>query len=497
VSVIKRQTILGTIFSYMGVFIGTITQGFFFTKYLEVEEAGLFAMLFNWSMIFVVIIGLGYNYAGTKYFNKFRDENKKHNGYLFNGIITLLLGSFLVIFLMYFFKDQILNSSINDTYLFRKYFNLILPLTISIGVFNLLDNYAKGLYDTVMGNFLNQFFSRFTLFLVVLGYILEFYSFENFVYLWLLSLSFPSFLMLIHTIKLGNFSLKFSSYFLKSNFKFHFFQFALFSIITSLSSIIITKLDSILVYDYLGLKNVGIYNFSLLFGSVMTISYNVNLKASTAIVIDSMEQNDLKKVSEIFTKSSITQVMFGTLLLLLVWINIDLLLGFIKPEYAAAKNVLLIIGIAKLFDLSSGINSLIMAYSKYYKIDSLIVISFIVILLLLNHVLIPKYGLIGAGLAALISTVYYNCIRNILIWKFYKIHPYTIKIIWIILAGLFLSFIGLNLPEFVENIWQIFFTITYRSIFLVSLFVVIVYFLKISPEVNTVIKNLLKKLKFL
>jgi O-antigen/teichoic acid export membrane protein len=488
-SIIKRQTILGTIFSYVGVFVGILTQAILFTKYLETQEAGLFAMIFNWAMIFIFIANLGFNSAGTKFFDLFRDPKKNHNGYLFSGLLFLSIGSSLVFVIMFLFKDQILSSAVGGNVLFEKYYYYIFPVTISVALFNIFDNYAKGLYDTVMGNFLSQFLQRFLIFLGVLFFILGFYNFENLVILWTLALALPTVFMFIHIIRLGNFSLNYSDYLFKSKFLTEFFRFAGYSIVTGLSSIVITKLDSLFVYEYLGLKNIAVYNFCLLFGSVMTISYNVNLKASTSIVLDAMAVNDLEKVRTIFLKSSLTQLVFGTILLAVVWINIDDLLSFIKPEYSAGKYIILIIGIAKLYDLASGINSLILVYSKYYKIDSFIVLTFIGFLFLLNHLLIPIYGLIGAGLAALIATFYYNSIRNLLIYKLFKIHPYSIKIVWILLTGLICTYIGIYLPRVSDGFIGSAVTIVYKSLVTGILYMVVIYKLKISLDLNQIINQ--------
>ncbi|MFN8429939.1 MAG: oligosaccharide flippase family protein [Spirosomataceae bacterium] len=493
-TVIKRQTILGTLFSYLGVIVGTLTQAIIFPKYLSTEEVGLFAMIFNWTLILVFIATLGFNSSGTRFFEKFRNEEKKHNGYLFSGMIFLLVGSILVFILMLLFKNYIISSSKGDTQLFEKYFFLILPLTISLGVFNIFDNYAKGLYETVVGNFLNQFLQRFLVFLAVIFYILDLYNFKTFVFVWAISLAIPTLIMYFYCRALGGFSLLPNNFLLKASFLKEFNQFAAFSILTGLSSIVITKIDSLLVYEYLGLGQIGIYNFCLLFGSVMTISYNVNLKASTAIVLDALSKNDIPKINQIFIKSSQTQTLFGVALLLVVWLNIDSFFEFIKPEYAAGKYVILIIGISKIFDLASGINSLIMVYSKYYKLDSVLVISFVGLLFLLNHFFIPKYGLNGAAIAALIATFYYNIMRNMLIWKYFKIHPYSISLIKIVGIGIIIYFLISTFPNFRNNLMLTFFTMVYKSGIAIFIFIASIYIFKINEEVNQMLNNIFKRI---
>jgi O-antigen/teichoic acid export membrane protein len=488
-SIIRRQTILGTVFSYAGVLIGTFTQAFLYANYLEIEVVGLFAMLFNWNMILGYIMNLGFNNAGTKYFNVFRDEKRKHNGYLFNGLFYLLIGAILVFIILHFFKDLILNSSVSDNNLFSEYYYLIFPLSFASGLFYVFENYTKGLYDTLMSNFLLQFLQRVLVLIVVLLFIMNVVNFDSMMNLWLVALSTPAVFMIWYSVNLGGFSIRPSGFLMNSPFKKEFITFSGFSVITGLSTVIITKLDSLLVYEYLGLKQIGIYNFCLLFGSVMTISYNVAMKASSAIVLDAVSQNDYKKVGVIFKKSSITQVVFGTLLLLIVWVNIDSLFSFIRPEYAAGKYIILIIGISKLFDLSSGINSLILAYSEYYKLDAFIIVTFIGLLLLLNHLLIPIYGLNGAAMSALVATVYYNLTRNFLIWRFFKIQPYQWAILYVVCIGSILGVLGELLPNLGQSNLSVLLSIAYKTISLSLFFIASLYFLNVSEDMNGILKK--------
>ncbi|MFT7420777.1 MAG: O-antigen/teichoic acid export membrane protein, partial [Arcticibacterium sp.] len=375
-----------------------------------------------------------------------------------------------------------------------NYYFYIIPITGFVALFNLFDNYAKGLYDTIHGSFLSQFLQRFLILLAVLVFIADWVNFDRFVVLWVLGISIPSVLMLFHIMQLGGFSLRPSSHFLKSNFKPQFMQFAGFGMLTGLSSIVITKLDTLMVYDYLGLGQTGIYNTCLLFGSVMTISYNVNMKASTAIVLDAMKEKNMEKVQQIFSKSSVTQLILGMGLLMIVWVNVDLLFSFIKPEYAAGKYVLLIIGAAKLYDLASGINTLILAYSKYYKLDSLLVLTFVGLLFLLNHLLIPRYGLNGAAFAAFLSVVYYNSARNYLIWRFFKIHPYRWNLLYVLIIGVALILIGQYLPLYDETLFGKFVSMAYTTFILGSTYLIVVYKLKLSVDLNGLVDKFLEKL---
>lgn len=491
-SVIKKQTILGTIYSYIGVAVGTLTMALILPNVLSSEEYGLLGLLSRDMLVFIIILGLGFNQAGNRFFKFFRSNEENHRGYLFNALVVYMIGSFIVISLIYLLKDFFQFSENNDNELYIRYYYLLIPLVLSTGLFNLFDNYAKGLYDTVAGTFFSQLLMRLFVLITAIAYILNWVDFRGFMIFWTISFCSPALFMLIHSVRIGNFSLKPNSFFWKSDFRSEFFSFASFTLVTTLATVIMMIMDNRMVYAFLGLGKSGVYSFCLLFGNIMLMSYNANVKASTSIVLDSMHEGNVTKIQQIFTKSAVTQLMFGTVILVLAWVSLDQIFSLVKPEYMAGKIALIIIGLGKLYDLGSGINTLILSYSKYYKYDSILAISFIALLFGLNWYMIPMFGLEGAATASLIAVIYYNTLRNYLIWRFFRIHPYTREHIKILLIGAIILGIGFLLPDISGSFLKNMLSIIYKSLVLSVLFAGAYYYFKISPEINKVLENSLK-----
>ena len=77
-SVIKRQTILGTIYSYLGVGIGTLTMALIVPNYFDTEQYGLINHISKWMLVLVSLMSLGYNNAGIRFFHFFINKEKNH-----------------------------------------------------------------------------------------------------------------------------------------------------------------------------------------------------------------------------------------------------------------------------------------------------------------------------------------------------------------------------------------------------------------------------------
>jgi O-antigen/teichoic acid export membrane protein len=206
-NVIKKQAFLSTIFSYGGVLVGFVTQFFLIGNYLEPAQNGLMAVLFSYMYVLVQLSSLGFNAAGSRFFPHFRNAKNGHNGYLFLGLSVGIVGFIITTFGLVLLKNTIIQNEENST-LFADHFYFLLPLTFATLLFNLLDNYAKNLYDTVTGTFLAQFLQRLLQLVAILFIVFQIVDFQQFMYLWVFSVSFYVVPMLLKVSKLEGFSLK-------------------------------------------------------------------------------------------------------------------------------------------------------------------------------------------------------------------------------------------------------------------------------------------------
>lgn len=488
-SIIKKQTLYGTLYSYLGVAVGAITQAYLFPHYLEPDQKGLLDILLAWMYIICQVGNLGFNAAGTKFFPHFRNDAQKHNGYIFLGIAISAIGLFITFAILFTFKDFFFSRKDGIEDLFNVYSFLLIPLSIATILFNIFDNYARSLYDSVFGTFLSQFLQRFLQMLSILAKAFGIIDFETFVWVWLIAICLPTLFMFFRVVKLGNFSMKPNFSIFTPELKKDFIQFSTYAVVSGLSGLIIQQLDKIMLHDYLGLEETAVYSTALFFNSVMGMSYVALIKTSAPIVIDAIKSEDFEKVETIYRKSCITQLAFGCLLYIGVWASIDRLFEFLPPVYSAGKNVILLIGFGKLFDLATGINGLILGFSKHYKIDAYLMISFVFILYLLNSYFIPNYKLIGAAIAAMIAVFYYNGFRTFLVWKYFKMQPFSIDNIKILALSAIVLIMAKAIPSIEGSKLLTLVDISIRSTFILITFVGGIYFMNVSAEINNVIKK--------
>ncbi len=495
-NVIKKQAFLGTIFSYGGVLVGFVTQFFLIGNYLEPAQNGLLAVLLSYMYVLVQLSSLGFNAAGSRFFPHFRNAKNGHNGYLFLGLTVGLVGFVITTIGLVLLKDTIIKNEENST-LFADNFYFLVPLTLATLLFNLLDNYAKNLYDTVTGTFLAQFLQRLLQLVAILFFIFQIVDFQQFMYVWVFAVSFYVVPMLWKASKLEGFSLKPNFSVMTPAFSREFGFYSFLTILTGFSSMVILYIDKIMLAGITTFSETGIYNTASFFGSVMGMSLLAVNKAAQPLIADSFANNDLSNISTIYKKSCTTALIVGCWIFLGIYLNIDNLFLFLKPEYSAGKMVVIIICLGKLFDLATGLNGTILALSKHYIYDTYIMVGLIFITVALNYFLIPIYGMNGAAFALAIATVYYNLARYLVVLIKLSMQPFTFDLVKVIVVALISWLVIRLLPQLGSDKFLSIVDMAYRSVALTLLYGIIIYWSNISPELNGAMKNLwLKVTKF-
>lgn len=488
-NVIKKQAFLGTIFSYAGVLVGFISQFFIFPNFFKKEEIGLLNVLLSYMYVLVQISSLGFNAAGSRFFVRFRDAKRGHKGFLFLGISICLIGFLICCIGVYFLKDWMIASK-GKTNLLAANFYFLLPITLATILFNLFDNYAKNLYDTVTGTFLSQFVQRFLILISLLLVVFNLLDFSQYIWVWVLAVSLYVVPMIWKSTRLEGFSLRPDFSVMTPSFTRQFSTYSFLTILTGFSSMIILYIDKIMLAEISTLQETGIYSTAAFFGSVMGMSLVALNKASAPIIVDSFAANDLKNIDIIYRKSCTTSLIVGCWIFLGIYLNIDNLFEFLPADFEEGKWVIIILSLGKLFDLATGLNGMILTLSPYYRYDTYIMISLIILTVFLNWLLIPIYGMYGAAIALALATIYYNAIRYAILWWKMGMQPFTIDIPKVILIMLICGLIVHFIPTTEGSKFKTVIDIAYRSTAITLLYGIIIYKSNISPELNGAMNNL-------
>src|SRR5204863_8074849 len=98
--------------------------------------------------------------------------------------------------------------------------------------------------------------------------------------------------------------------------------------------------------------------------------------------------------------------------------------------------VFFFLGLARIVDLGTGLNSQIIGTSIYWRFEFLSGIVLLSLAIPLNYFLVKEFGIVGAGYSNLIAFAVYNIIRIIFLERKFNMHPFSIKTAYAVLLAL-------------------------------------------------------------
>lgn len=484
--IIAKQSIKGSVYTYLGAALGFVSAGLLLPNFFEKEQVGLINLLIALSITFAQIAGMGFVAVITRLFPYFRDDKKNHNGILSLGLIIVSIGFLIVLGIYFVLKDYLVESNVEQSVLLSENIFYLPIIVLSSSFFVLFDNYNKALFDAATGIFLRELYVRLLNLIIIAAYIFGYVDFSKFVMYYVLIYISPTFIIAFILVKRKVFFVSRINKELLIKLKPEIISVSIFWVIAGFTWIATQAIDKYMVNYYLGLDATGVYSVTFYFGVLVAMPARSIRKISSIILAESWKKNDTETIISIYKKSTINMLIIGMLLFVGIWANIDNIFQLV-PKYTDGKFVILFIALSSVIEMMSGVGATIIANSKHYKINTYIMIIVIIAIVSTNIVFIPLWGLSGAAFASLISLGFAVLLRYLFLFKTYKFQPYNYKHFLIILIAAITYFINLLLPQ----LSNFYIDILIRSSVVTILFSGLIYISKVSDEVTGIVKRIL------
>ena len=486
--IVIRQSIKGSIVSYIGAGIGVISTIFIYPYFLSPELIGLNRILIDSAFLFAFIAQVGIPNAIIRFTPQLKKMGLLREAYRYALLLPLISFIFFGT-LLFLGKDYLQGLFSENSPLFSKYFLLIIPFGLVCIYMGIIENFAVAYYRITVPKMIRDIILRF---LLIASAILFFYfqlSIDFYVILVIGSYALAVILLFSYFKRLQRIMTpQESKKGIPKEIVRSVFPYMGFMLLAGIGSNVVTKVDAFMISSMIGLGSTGIYTISFFMSSIIEIPSKATLQISAPFISESVEEDDMPRLKDLYVRYSLNQSIIGGLLLVILWANINSIFHLMPngDVYSAGKFVVLFIGLAKLIDVTTGINILILVYSKYHRYMILFVMVLGIITVSGNLILIPILGITGAAIASLAS---YLIINSVIIWFIYNrmgIQPFTLKtmVVFLLIAISFL--INFLLPTL--DHWLL--DSLYRSLILGGVFVGIAYFYKLSDDLNAIVLKL-------
>ena len=500
--IVIKQGLKASVASYFGVAVGAFNNLYLFPKVIGAEGIGIINIISAAATLFLPLLQLGFTTSLVKYFPVFKDKPYAGTFVTYAFLIPLLaLGLFVISWpftqglFAWLFEE-------NANVIFQN-IHWVLPLTGILLFFALFEALAKANFKIVFPTLVRNLIWRLSMTAGVALLAFDYLEYDQLSEILVGSWLFSLICITIYIFAQGDFKFQWKKGIHKLKEIKEFNSFSGYVILLSLGGILIQRIDQLMVTSYLGTSAAGVFSTAMYFATLIEIPKRSVMGIISPILVDSFKSHDIKQVDQLYKKSSLNLLIIGGILFVGIWINVWDIFDIIpkKEEFLSGVFVVFFYCLARVVDMGMGCNSEIIVYSKYYKVNVPMQLVLIAIVTITNVIFIPMYGITGAAIATCASVLIYNVIRFGFLYLKMGIQPFTKSTL--IVVGLLATALGVG--EFIEFDWLVdmnsslraIVNISVRSTLVVIPLILVVYFLKLSTDLNNSVNGILKKFKVL
>jgi O-antigen/teichoic acid export membrane protein len=390
--------------------------------------------------------------------------------------------------LFYFFYDPISASWIEENPTLKPYFWLIPFVGLFMAYFEVFYAWVKVHMKSVIGNFISEVLVR----LIVMGLLfsVHFNWIEKSTCVYGIALAyFAQFVaMKIYAISVKRPVLRFV---IPENLK-DIVQYSFFIIVSGGVAVMLVDFDKVMIAQYLNVGENALYGVAIFISTVIAVPSRAMTQIVAPITAKLIAENKHDELNDLYKKSAINLQVIGGFIMILIFLNIKQMYLLIPKDYSGGIWVVFMIGLSKFYDVLLGNNNSIIVNTKHYRTVLLFGVFTVFLMIVLNMIFIPIYGIEGSAFATLITVMIYNTIKLFYVINKMNLYPFTIKTIYSfgILIGCFLLF------YFWDFSFHPIINIGLKSIMISVFYLFINYKLQISEEVNKVASSFLVKISF-
>jgi len=486
--IVQSQSIKNTIITFFGFGIGAVNALFLYTNFLGKMHYGIVNTILSGANIMMPLMAFGAQSTLIRFFSHYKTEQKREEFLTFMLFFPLVL-ILPISLVFYFFYTPISNGWVIENPSLKPFFWLIPVVGLFMAYFEVFYAWVKVHMKSVVGNLISEVLYRFVIMILLIAVHFDWITKDTCVYGIALS-----YLAQLIGMKLYAFSVKrpVLRLVIPDNFK-EILHYSLFIIVSGGVATMLIDFDKVMIPKYKDVGENALYGVAIFISTVIAVPSRAMTQIVAPITAKLMVEGKHDELNDLYKKSAINLQVIGGFIMMLIFLNIKELYHLIPKDYSGGIWVVFMIGLSKFYDVLLGNNNSIIVNTRYYRTVLLFGVFTVILMIVLNMIFIPIYGIEGSAFATLLTVATYNTIKLVYVVRKMNLFPFTQKTLY----SLGVLVVCFGLFYFWDFPFYTIINIALKSILITVFYLFVNYKLEISEEFNGVVTTFLKRARIL
>lgn len=482
--IVIRQSLKGTLVNYIGVILGIFVQFYIVAKYLDPEVIGLSKVVYEVAFLLSTLALLGSGSTGMRFFPYFKDETKGNNGFLFYYLLFPVIGVLLMTTIYLGLREPIESYFGAKSPLFNEHFYYVIPMMLVLAFWVWSENYANFNMRIALPKAIREVGMRVMMLGIYLAYGFGYIGVTGLIVGFIICYGLCMLTAMVYSLHIGSRSLKHDWSFITPELKNKVLKYAGFLMLATISGNVIQQMDLFMLSGVKGLYSAGIYAIVVYMAEIVNMPSRNITPISTPLAAEAMKEGNVEKAQELYKQVSVHQMLASTVLLLIVWINLDNIFAIIPngEKFAEGRWAVLFLGLSKVVYGTLNFGNTLISFSKYYYWTLFFTFILMGISIATNLYFIPIFGLSGAALASLITVLLSYAYQQYIVQVKIKTNPFTWAHLRIVIILCTLFALNFLIPSFAG--YSPWIDIAVRTLIILSIAAILIYVMRISPQIT-------------
>ncbi|MFB6226063.1 MAG: flippase [Candidatus Paceibacteria bacterium] len=229
-------------------------------------------------------------------------------------------------------------------------------------------------------------------------------------------------------------------------------NYSLFLMLSGLSQILLFKVDRIMLGIYVSKSKIGIYNVAAVLASQIVVFLGGFNSLFSPRISKYYQQGRVEDIQALHTSTTKWILICALSIVGIYSYTPKFYMSLFGHEFTSGWHIMIVLSLAQLVNAAVGLSGYVLNLTNNYKIELLNSLAVTITNIILNFLLIRKWGVLGAAVATSISLFLMNISRLVQVYVFEGIYPYNKSFLYIIAS--FVSFFGIGWLLNRYNVWD-------------------------------------------